>query len=146
MSSSPRPLSKVLWFAVPVLALIGALVVFGARSVDPIAITAANAEDAQPAPAAGSASFSEDQKKEIEKIIKNYLVTNPEVFVEVQSALDAKLEKDQAEKIKGVISQNATDIYRAPNGFGRRQSRMATSRWSSSSTTTAATASAACTT
>ncbi len=114
MSSSPRPLSKVLWFAVPVLALIGALVVFGARSVDPIAITAANAEDAQPAPAAGSASFSEDQKKEIEKIIKNYLVTNPEVFVEVQSALDAKLEKDQAEKIKGVISQNATDIYRAP--------------------------------
>ena len=124
MSSRPRLnllRSKFLWFAVPVLALAGALVVFGARSVDPVAITeadAAPATDAQPAPtaapAAAKATFSAEQKQEIEKIIKDYLVANPEVFVEVQSALDAKLEKEQAEKIKGVISQNAPDIYRAP--------------------------------
>jgi protein-disulfide isomerase len=122
MSSSPRsnPLrSAFLWIAVPVLAIAGGLVVFGARSVDPVAITEAHAaplSDAQPAPAAAPAksSFSADQKQEIEKIIKDYLVANPEVFVEVQSALDAKVEKEQAEKLKVVISENAATIYRAP--------------------------------
>jgi protein-disulfide isomerase len=72
------------------------------------------AATAQPA-ADAKAPFSAEQKKEIEKIIKDYLVANPEVFVEVQNALDAKLEKEQAEKLKVAISENAASIYRAPN-------------------------------
>src|SRR5262245_38651899 len=37
-----------------------------------------------PASADVKSSFSADQKKEIEKIIKDYLVANPDVMVEVQ--------------------------------------------------------------
>ncbi len=41
------------------------------------------------------------QKKEIEAIIKDYLLTNPEVMMEVQTALESKMEKIQAEKMAG---------------------------------------------
>ena len=61
------------------------------------------------------ATFSAEQKQEIEKIIKNYLVTNPEIFLEAQTALEAKMEKEQAEKLKVAIAENAREIYRDPN-------------------------------
>jgi protein-disulfide isomerase len=47
--------------------------------------------------------------------VKDYLIANPEVFLEVQSALEAKLEKEQAEKTRAAISENAKDLYRHPN-------------------------------
>ena len=59
--------------------------------------------------------FTTEQKQELEKIIKNYLVANPEIFLEVQTALEAKMEKEQAEKLKVAIAENARDIYRDPN-------------------------------
>jgi protein-disulfide isomerase len=62
-----------------------------------------------------SGSFSADQKQQIEKIIKDYLVANPEIIIEIQSALEAKMEKEQAEKLKLAIAQNAKEIYRHPN-------------------------------
>ncbi len=55
-----------------------------------------------------------EQKQELEKIIKNYLVANPEVFLEAQTALESKMEKEQAEKLKVAIAENARDIYRDP--------------------------------
>ena len=60
--------------------------------------------------------FSADQKKAIEEVIKDYLVNNPEVFLEVQQALEAKMDKIQAEKLKVALSENAKDIYRDPDG------------------------------
>ena len=61
---------------------------------------------------AQDATFTAEQKKAIEKIIKDYLLANPEVFLEVQSALEAKMEAIQAEKLKAAIAENAKDIYR----------------------------------
>ena len=58
--------------------------------------------------------LSPDQKKEIEQIVKSYLVANPEIFVDIQNALEEKMEKEQTEKLKVAISQNAAEIYRAP--------------------------------
>jgi protein-disulfide isomerase len=58
--------------------------------------------------------FSGEQRKEIEKIVKNYLITNPEIFLEAQTALEAKMEKEQAEKLKVAIAENAKEIYRDP--------------------------------
>ena len=49
------------------------------------------------------------------KIIKEYLLNNPEILYEVQSALESKMEKEQAEKTKKAISENAKAIYRDPN-------------------------------
>ena len=62
----------------------------------------------------------------------------------MQKALEAKMEKEQAEKLKVAITENAAEIYRkrAPPSPA---TRTATSRSSSSSITTAATASAAST-
>ncbi len=65
------------------------------------------------APAAsGPSPFSDDQKSAIEQIIKNYLLTNPEVMVDVQQALESKMEKINAEKAKVAIQSNASEIYR----------------------------------
>ena len=61
-------------------------------------------------PAAGA--FTPEQKQAIEKIVKDYLVANPEVMLEVQSILEAKIEKQQAEKAKAALADNAKDIYR----------------------------------
>ena len=56
-------------------------------------------------------AFSPEQKRAIEEIVKDYLIANPEVFLEVQQSLEAKMEQIQAERIKAAIAQNARDIY-----------------------------------
>lgn len=60
-------------------------------------------------------AFSDEQKKAIGDIVKDYLMKNPEVLVDVQAALEAKLEKEQSEKLKTFMSENAKDIYRNPD-------------------------------
>ena len=64
---------------------------------------------------ADSAAFNDDQKKAIGEIVKDYLMKNPEVLVDVQTALEAKLEKEQSEKLQKFMSENAKDIYRNPD-------------------------------
>ncbi|MCC7252070.1 DsbA family protein [Hyphomicrobium sp.] len=62
-----------------------------------------------------SASFSPDQRRAIEGIVKDYLVQNPEIFLEVQSALEAKVAREEAERTKALVASYAKEIYRAPN-------------------------------
>jgi len=62
---------------------------------------------------ADEAAFSPDQKAAIEKIVKDYLVANPEVLIEVQNILEAKMEKAQAEKAKAALADNAKEIFRS---------------------------------
>jgi len=59
--------------------------------------------------------FSAGDRADIEKIVKEYLLNNPEILYEVQTALEAKMEKEQAEKTKKAIAENAKVIYRDPN-------------------------------
>lgn len=127
MSASPRPPmlralaeNRAIWLAVPAVVLLGGLVLLGKSVVttptedSPSATVVAQA--ASPTPAASTATgFSADQKKDIEQIIKNYLITNPEIFLEAQTALEAKMEKEQAEKLKSAIAENAREIYRDPS-------------------------------
>ncbi len=126
MSSDPRQSSlgaKVLWLAVPAVVALALLVFLGRTAVttpeaeaetSPVAVTA---PAAQPAAAATAqpVAFSDDQKKQIEDIIKSYLIANPEIFIDVQNALEEKMEKEQAEKLKVAIADNAAEIYRQPN-------------------------------
>jgi protein-disulfide isomerase len=120
-SSSPNSFSgaKVLWLAVPAVIAVVLLVLAGQWAVQSPVTTAATAapEPAaapQPEPAK-MAAFTPDQKQQIEEIIKDYLITNPEIFIEVQTALEEKMEKEQAEKLKVAIAENAAEIYREPN-------------------------------
>lgn len=59
--------------------------------------------------------FSADQRKAIESIIKEYLLANPEVFLEVQTALEARMEEIQAKKLQAAITAQAEQIYRSPS-------------------------------
>ncbi|MGE0765993.1 MAG: DsbA family protein [Hyphomicrobiaceae bacterium] len=59
--------------------------------------------------------FDQAQKAAIEKIIKGYLLEHPEVMLEVQTALEEKMEKIQAEKMKVALSANSDDIFRDPS-------------------------------
>ncbi len=135
---SPRSLlqkllsPKGLMIAVPLVLVAGAVIGIG-RSVvvkaqaqkviaqpvtTPGASVPAIAPGAKPAvtlaQAAGPSSFSDAQKSELHKIIKEYLLANPEVFMEVQQALETKMEKVQAEKLASALKDNAAEIYRAP--------------------------------
>jgi protein-disulfide isomerase len=64
---------------------------------------------------ATDAAFSDEQKNAIGEIIKDYLIKNPELIVEVQQALESKLELEQAEKLKSFMAENAKEIYRNPD-------------------------------
>ncbi len=59
-------------------------------------------------------SYSAEEKAGIEKIVRDYLLSNPELLYEVQMAYEAKMEKLQAEKIKTAIKSNAQELYRDP--------------------------------
>ena len=67
------------------------------------------------APTAGGSVFTDEQKKALGDVIKDYLVKNPEVMIEVQTALDEKLEKLQSAKLKTFMAENGKSIYRSPN-------------------------------
>ena len=66
---------------------------------------------AQTVPATANV-FSAEQKAAIEGIIKDYLLANPEVFLEVQNQLEAKMEKIQADKLKSALKDNAKEIFK----------------------------------
>lgn len=57
--------------------------------------------------------FDSSQKAAIESIVKEYLLNNPEVMLEIQTALEGKMEKLQAEKLKSALKDNAAQIFRS---------------------------------
>jgi protein-disulfide isomerase len=65
--------------------------------------------------AADTSMFSDDQKRGIQQIVKDYLLQNPQVLVEVQTALEQKMAKEEAERTKTLVADNAKEIYRHPD-------------------------------
>ena len=94
---------------------VGGLALFGVSKVRGPTGGGATHLAGLPALAGDTSSFSDEQKRGIERIVKDYLLANPELFMEIQGALEAKMEKEQAEKTKALISENAKEIYRHPN-------------------------------
>jgi protein-disulfide isomerase len=69
------------------------------------------------APAIASAqSFSDGQRGEIEKIIKDYLLSHPEVLEEVSAELSKRQANAEAEKHEAAVAQNASIIFNSPRG------------------------------
>ncbi len=60
---------------------------------------------------AGGGLFNAEQKAAIQDIVKEYFLANPEAFLEIQTALEAKMEALQAEKLKVALKTNAKDIF-----------------------------------
>jgi len=109
---------------VPAILLVGATLAVGqaaAPSTPPA--PAATTEQASPQPAAQATAskasdapapnaFTPAQRKELETIIKDVLLNNPEIMLEVQNALESKMDKIQAERMAVAIKENATELYR----------------------------------
>ena len=106
---SNNPLRRAFRSAVmPVAALAAAAILATSTSL----LTPASAE----APKVADKVFSAEQTKAIQEIVKDYLINNPEVFLEIQQVLEAKMDKIQADKLKTSISENAKDIFHDPDG------------------------------
>ena len=76
---------------------------------------------AEPSPAtietAGDAGFSPAQTKAIQQIVKDYLIQNPEVMVEVSKELEKRQQALQAAEHKRLIVQHKAQIFAAPGDF-----------------------------
>ena len=69
------------------------------------------------APAASRAQdFSNSQRSEIEKIIKNYLVANPELLEEMTAELQKRQSVAEAAKHKAAVEKHADAIFKSPRG------------------------------
>jgi protein-disulfide isomerase len=67
-------------------------------------------------PAASAQSFSDTQKGDIEAIIKNYLVSHPEVLEEAMAELSKRQAAEEAQKHEASVSENAGAIFNSPHG------------------------------
>jgi protein-disulfide isomerase len=74
---------------------------------------AAKADASKPDASKAGGSFTPAQRRELEALIKDYLVNNPEVMMEIQTALEAKMEKVQSEKMQAAIKENAKDLFKS---------------------------------
>jgi protein-disulfide isomerase len=69
------------------------------------------------APSVSSAQpFSDDQRGQIETIIKSYLLAHPEVLEEVSAELSKRQAIAEAEKHQAAIAANASTIFSSPRG------------------------------
>jgi protein-disulfide isomerase len=66
--------------------------------------------------AAPAQSFSDAQKSDIEAIIKNYLVSHPEVLEEAMNELSKRQAADDDKKHEASVAENADTIYNSPHG------------------------------
>ena len=65
--------------------------------------------------AVNAAEFSDSQRKEMESIIRDYLLANPELLREVGQLLDQKEKLAEEEQRKGGLASNADQIFRDNN-------------------------------
>jgi protein-disulfide isomerase len=99
---------------VPAILLAGATLAIGQTSTpsDTTAPAAATEPAAAQSAAPATSAFTPAQRKELEGIIKDILLNNPEIMLEVQNALESKMDKIQAERMAVAIKEHATELYR----------------------------------
>jgi protein-disulfide isomerase len=65
-------------------------------------------------PPARAQSFAPDQRGEIEKIVREYLLSHPEVLQDAMAELEKRQTAEDAEKHLAAIKDNATGIFSSP--------------------------------
>lgn len=70
---------------------------------------------AEPTVAEAKTAFSKEQKDDIGKVVREYLLANPEVLLEVQGELEKRMQAAQAEQLKSAITDNAEVLFRRTN-------------------------------
>src|SRR5215467_12439145 len=64
--------------------------------------------------AAPAQSFSPDQRGEIETIVREYLLKNPQVLQEVMTELEKRQAEAEAEKHRKAVADNSALIFQSP--------------------------------
>src|SRR4249920_2374952 len=60
-------------------------------------------------------SFSADQREAIGKIIKDYLLTHPEVMQDVMAELEKRQQTAEAEKHRAAVAENKATLFSSPH-------------------------------
>lgn len=63
---------------------------------------------------AGAQTYSAEQRGEIEKIVREYLVAHPEVLQEAMAELEKRQQTAELEKAKAAVSGNADKLFNSP--------------------------------
>ena len=61
-----------------------------------------------------AAAFSDSEKKEMGEIIRQYLIENPEVLLEVQDAYQKKMDEERNQQAKSVLDGQKELIFNSP--------------------------------
>jgi protein-disulfide isomerase len=67
-------------------------------------------------PAASAQSFSDTQRGDIETIVKNYLISHPEVLEEAMAELSKRQAAAETEKHEASIAKDSETIFNSPRG------------------------------
>lgn len=67
------------------------------------------------APYTASQAIDTEERAEIELIIREYLLSNPELLLEVQQALETKQREEAAERAALALNDNRDTIFNSPN-------------------------------
>ncbi len=65
---------------------------------------------------AAAASFTDGQRGEIETIVKDYLLSHPEILEEVSNELSKRQAAADAEKHQAAVAKNADTLFNSPRG------------------------------
>jgi protein-disulfide isomerase len=68
-------------------------------------------------PAAAEQSFTDAQKKEIGDIVREYLLANPEILLDVSRELESKQKLAEAQQRESALKANADAIFRSPHDY-----------------------------
>ena len=66
-------------------------------------------------PTTAAVAVDESDRPAIEKMIRNYLITNPQILLEVQQALEEKQRQEAQQKAKETLAANSETIFNSPN-------------------------------
>ena len=67
--------------------------------------------------AANAAEFNDGQRQEIETIVRNYLLSHPEILQEMSQTLEQKQKQAEDEQRKGGLVKNADQIFRDKSDY-----------------------------
>jgi protein-disulfide isomerase len=59
-------------------------------------------------------SFSGDQRREIERIVKEYLLSNPELLQDIMNELEKRQATAEAEKHRASVSEHSAQLFSSP--------------------------------
>lgn len=83
---------------VKLASIVSSVALIGALTVSPMAMAA-------------DKPITDTQKKQIEKIVHDYLVNNPEVLIEASQALQRKQQDNMRQQAKTAIENNASQLF-----------------------------------